>query len=70
LIQLADRSEIEFKVAGDVTKPVKFGKIHGFCDVKGNFELNFRTIGSLHEVAADFSPPFFRALFDGFLDNN
>ena len=45
LVRSADRPEIEFKVACDVIESVKFGKIFGFYDVTGNFELDFRAIG-------------------------
>jgi len=38
----ADRLEIEFKVACDVTESVEFGKISGFYDVTGNSALDFQ----------------------------
>jgi len=45
LMRSADRPEIKFKVARDVRKSVNFGKICGFSDVTGNFELDFKAIG-------------------------
>ena len=44
-IQSADRPETECKVACNIIKSVKFGKIYGFYDVTGNFELDFQAIG-------------------------
>ena len=41
----ADRLEFKFKVAFDVKKIRKFCRFRGFCDVTGNFELDFRAIG-------------------------
>ena len=41
----ADRPEIELKVACGVIESVKFGRIFGFYDVTGNFELDFRAVG-------------------------
>jgi len=40
--QSAVCTEIEFKVACDVTESVNFAAFHGFCDftVTGNFELD------------------------------
>ena len=60
MIQSPDRPEIEFKVAWDVIESVIFVKFHEFYDVKGNFELDFRTIGWLyHNAAWGFSSSFF-----------
>jgi len=42
---LADRPEIEFKVACDVIESANFAEFHGFYDVTRNFELDSRAIG-------------------------
>jgi len=44
LIKSTDRPKIEFKIACDVTESVGFGKVCGFYDVTGNFELDFRAM--------------------------
>jgi len=51
-IQSANCLEIEFKVACYVTESMEFGKIYGFYDVRGNFELDFRAVVWLYPVAA------------------
>ena len=62
--QKSSSSEIELKVVCYMIKTVAFGKIYGFCDVTGNFELDFRTISWLYLAAAsDFPSPFFSELF-------
>jgi len=54
-----DHPEIEFTVACDVIGSVNFAEFHGFYDVTGNFELDFREIGWLYQGAAfDFSSSF------------
>jgi len=40
----ANHPEIEFKVAYDDRICAEFGKIYGFYDITGNFELDFRAI--------------------------
>jgi len=44
-----DGLEIKFPVACDVIESVNFAEFHGFYDVTGNFELDFRAIGSLYQ---------------------
>jgi len=45
MTQSADTPEVELKVACDVIESMEYGKIYGFYDVTGNFELDFQTIG-------------------------
>ena len=63
------RSGIEFKVAYDVIESVYFAEFRGFCDVTGNFKLDFQKIGWLYQDAA-FYFFIFWALPNGYLDWN
>jgi len=66
-IQSAERPDIEFKVACDVIESVEFGKIYGFYEITGNFEIDFAAIRWLYlDAAFDFSSSFFLAFSDGF----
>jgi len=60
-----DGLEIKFPVACDVIESVNFAEFHGFYDVTGNFELDFRAIGSLYQdvYLPMYFPPSFFELF-------